>query len=288
MQAEQAQKKLPHLAAPAFTRWGSLISCFSTLLKSEELLQNLVSSRSFITVGGDTQVDVRTQIRTYVTDPNFVANLKRSHIILEPIDRYIKAFQSDATPISDVYDAFVQLPTLFQKMDLPKAQREFLVQATNERFDFIYGDAHGVAYMLDPRYLAQGLDTKFKRNIENFILDFPSLSGTNNEIQRESICRQLTLFTIDATAEQKNDTFQYRMLVKGKKTPLEYWMTDGSNWPDLQRIATRVFQVVPSSASCERVFSSMGFVHSKPRNRLQAKSVEKQVYIRTNWNCNKR
>jgi hypothetical protein len=201
--------------------------------------------------------------RGYVTDSDFVVNLQIAQRILEPINKYIKVFQSDAAPISDVYDAFVQLPVEFQKLDLPKAQKEFLVSSSNERFDFIYGDAHGVAYMLDPRFLARGVELKLKRRLEDFIIQFPVGDKPNDTDQREAIYLQLTAFTIAATAEQKNNTYQYKMLIERKKSPLQYWLTEGVNWPDLQKVALRVFQVVPSSASCERLFSNMGFVHSR-------------------------
>jgi hAT family C-terminal dimerisation region len=40
-----------------------------------------------------------------------------------------------------------------------------------------------------------------------------------------------------------------------------------------------------SSASAERNFSSMGFVHTKARNRMQQPKVEKVVFIRDNANA---
>ena len=32
-------------------------------------------------------------------------------------------------------------------------KKAYLVQLVHNRVDFMYGDAHGVAYLLDPRYL---------------------------------------------------------------------------------------------------------------------------------------
>jgi hAT family C-terminal dimerisation region len=37
-----------------------------------------------------------------------------------------------------------------------------------------------------------------------------------------------------------------------------------------------------STASCERNFSTFGFIHSKLRNKLSEQSVRKLVYIKTN------
>ncbi|CAM9860680.1 unnamed protein product [Lampetra planeri] len=71
--------------------------------------------------------------------------------------------------------------------------------------------------------------------------------------------------------------------VKGKKTALQWWQTDGSEWPDLKKIAIMLFSMATSSAASERNFSPMGFIHSKLRNSLAPTIVEeKLVFIKTN------
>jgi hypothetical protein len=86
-----------------------------------------------------------------------------------------------------------------------------------------------------------------------------------------------------ATTKEKNDnSFRFKMLMKGRKTPLQYWQSDGAEWPDLQKIGVKLFTLATSSASSERNFSTMGFVRSKLRNSLSTETVEKLVYIKTN------
>lgn len=63
------------------------------------------------------------------------------------------------------------------------------------------------------------------------------------------------------------------MLKERKKTPFQFWLIDGTQFPNIRSIALRLFSVVPSSAASERNFSTFGFVHSK---------VQKLVYIKTN------
>jgi hypothetical protein len=55
---------------------------------------------------------------------------------------------------------------------------------------------------------------------------------------------------------------------------LQYWHSDGAPWPDLQKIVVKLFTLAISSASSERNFSTMGFVHSKLRNSLSTETVE--------------
>jgi hypothetical protein len=65
---------------------------------------------------------------------------------------------------------------------------------------------------------------------------------------------------------------------------LQYWQSDGVAWPDLQKIGVKLFTLATSSASSERnFFSTMSFVHNKLRNSLSTETVEKLVYIKTNY-----
>src|ERR1035438_1084974 len=86
--------------------------------------------------------------------------------------------------------------------------------------------------------------------------------------------------------QQKRDgverSFLFKMLMEEKKTVMQYWLTDGMDWPTLQQIALKVFSLPASSAASERNFSTFGFIHSKLRNRLQPNKVEQLVYIKSN------
>ncbi len=53
-------------------------------------------------------------------------------------------------------------------------------------------------------------------------------------------------------------------------------------WQELSQIAIKLFNLVTSSAASERNFSTMGFVHSKERNRVNPDTVEKLVFIKSN------
>jgi hypothetical protein len=72
------------------------------------------------------------------------------------------------------------------------------------------------------------------------------------------------------------------MLSKGSKIVLQYWQTDGCQWVDLQSVVVRLFSMATFSATSERNFSTMGFIHSKLRNSLSTKTVEKLVFIKSN------
>ena len=72
------------------------------------------------------------------------------------------------------------------------------------------------------------------------------------------------------------------MLRKGKKSVIQYWVSDCCKWPNLQRIALKLFYLSCTTAASERNFSTFGLVHTKTRNALLDEKVAKLVYIKTN------
>jgi len=220
-----------------------------------------------------------------VVKDDFVTNLKKALKILAPIDEQIVKFQSDAVPISEVVTAFNQLPEKFEEMaDITSAEITYLKDLVSTRFKLIYGDAHGIGYLLDPRFIGDGLPADNRRELEDLLIAIPENDTTVAAEERKMMLyEQLTKYIIAAQREKSENTIRFKMLKNKRKTPLQYWQSDGFTWPELQKIALRVFSMSASSAASERNFSTFGFIHSKQRNCLSVKSVEKLVFIKTNY-----
>jgi hypothetical protein len=63
--------------------------------------------------------------------------------------------------------------------------------------------------------------------------------------------------------------------------PATFWNQD-EHHPLLQRVALKVFSMVPTSAASERAWSAMGFLHTKIRNRLKPERVQQMVFLYMN------
>jgi hypothetical protein len=284
---EEMQKAagIKKLVKPAATRWGTIRACFLSILESEQQLHSIVTSRDFIT-GNREQKDKRTELKRTITDPQFVALLKKSVSILDPIDALITYFQSDGVPVSEVFHAFQN--TLPEKIrgvtGISLNERDYLLKLCQERFEFMYGDGHGVAYILDPRYFGQGInDRQFRKNLEEFIITFPVDDNTPTSEERQAtIYKELTDFLIEAQLMKNGNKMAYKGVANKLITVADYWLTTGRSWPTLQKIAAKVFNLVASSAASERNWSTFGFIHSKLRNSLHHEKVEKLVYVKTN------
>ena len=160
-------------------------------------------------------------------------------------------------------------------------KRAYLVKLVQQRFEFMYGDAHGVSYLLDPRYLGDGMERKLRKEIEDFVYEFPNKDGTTNDERKKQMAEEYTAFRVEALNEKQQESFRFKLIGKSK-TILQWWLADGTDWPLLQNLALRVFSLAASSAASERNFSTFGFVHSKFRNRLDQEKIRKLVYIKTN------
>ena len=104
----------------------------------------------------------------------------------------------------------------------------YLVMLTAKHFQFMFGVAHGLRYMLDPCHLGHSLPTLSCHNLENTLFESPEGKVTPSDAsEHELLYMQYTKYFI-ATFQQKNEKlFCYKVLPKGSKIQLEYWLVDG-------------------------------------------------------------
>jgi Protein of unknown function (DUF 659) len=216
-------------AAP--TRWGTIQAMCLSLLEFERHLHAIVTARDFVQ-GNVAQKSERMKVREVVTDKDFVENLKKALVILEPLDKLIVKYQSYKVPIFDVMRDFHALPDAFMKIFaaniINRQQLDYLVLLSQRRFQFMYGVAHGLSYMLDRCYIGQGLPADLRASLDEALINTPADEVTTiNGDRKEKLFMQYTAFFISATKEKQANSFRYQMLTKGRKTPFQYWRADG-------------------------------------------------------------
>ncbi|KAL5701102.1 hypothetical protein ACHQM5_026477 [Ranunculus cassubicifolius] len=67
---------------------------------------------------------------------------------------------------------------------------------------------------------------------------------------------------------------------KSTRSSRDFWEKFAGSTALLRRFAMKVFSIVPHSAPCERLFSTLGIIKTKPRNRLQVKSLNMLAQIK--------
>ncbi|KAI2507919.1 transposase [Fragilaria crotonensis] len=276
------------LSRSAPTRWGTIQDMCQTVLDSERLIHAITAARDFVS-GSTKQKADRMRLKDLVGNENFVGLLQKALALLSPIDALIVKYQADNVPISEVTPDSFAIVQAYYELErqgvISETECQYVKCRCRSRFEFLYGNAHGIAYLLDPRFLGSGLSTEKRRSIKDVVCTIPLTSnkdGISTDESKEAIFLQYTDFHISATREKALNSIRYKVLEKKSKSALQFGMSDGSTWPDLQQIAVKVFSMATSSAASERNFSTFGFLHAKARNRLATKSVEKLVFVKTN------
>ncbi|KAE8894866.1 hypothetical protein PF003_g21103 [Phytophthora fragariae] len=160
------------LVLPADTRWGTIEQCFASVLQSESILVSLVSQREFLKANSKEKKAKRSMTHNVITAPDFVPRLKRAIALLSVLSAAQKGYERSSRPISDVYRMFIELPQKYRDMRMPIGELGVISWILDERFDFVYGAAHGVSYLLDPRYGGEGMEDDTREKVVEFIANW--------------------------------------------------------------------------------------------------------------------
>jgi hypothetical protein len=97
----------------------------------------------------------RERIKDIITDVEFENKLIKSVHILAPIDQLIVKYESDSVALSEVHPDLHLLPMRFSsepaRQFISDNELQYLTELSSNRFNFMYSEAHGLAYLLDPR-----------------------------------------------------------------------------------------------------------------------------------------
>lgn len=144
-----------------------------------------------------------------------------------------------------------------------------------QRWKFLMQDVHRIAYILTPRFAADGHYTEDKLGIMGKMREFSDSRFPENS---NEVSPQLVRFVreIGQLPQQQKDLV-YEI------SSLDYWETIGKEkYPALYPVAKIVCAMPCSSAAAERVWSIFGFVHKPLRNRLANDKVDKLVFLYVN------
>jgi hypothetical protein len=98
----------------------------------------------------------------------------------------------------------------------------------------MYGEAHGLSYLLESVLFDEGLPGPNRHALEDTLINTPIDDVTPiDEQHRKNIYMEYIEFLIQARREKKNNSFRFQLLAKRKKSPLEWWFMDGTDYPTL-------------------------------------------------------
>ena len=129
---------------------------------------------------------------------------------------------------------------------LAENESRYLCSLLRSRLAFMFGEAIGLSYLLDPVYLGEKMEEEHRHAAEHALYKFGSVGIVQMEENREeckrlntAIYRQWAAWTIEAGDEKEDLTSHHNLL-----TSHEYWAVNGSKYPALKVLANRVFGMV--------------------------------------------
>ncbi|KAH6594297.1 hypothetical protein BASA50_006768 [Batrachochytrium salamandrivorans] len=249
------------------------------------LLEFVQKCKDFIQAIGK-QKESQQKIHDIITDGKFVEFLDKAIMILNPVDTAVVVFQSDSVPVSQIYQSFANtMKEQYNMMScLSGAERSYLLQLLQSRLDFLYGDAIGIAYLLDPRFVGEKMTAFERTRVEDLIFDYGSETEQSQQMgKKEEMYLQYTNFVIKANHNKDRKDFRFLMLKKGTKTILQFWLVDGLEFSQLARSCSAGVRYGCAQVPRQRgVFPPWGFVHSKLRSSLGSEKGEEESGVYQN------
>ncbi|CAB4403798.1 unnamed protein product, partial [Rhizophagus irregularis] len=261
LQKEKYGKEIA-LILPCDTRWGSSYSCINQLFLTKSAIRSTIV---------EDHLNLDDRMKSLISRDTFWNDLGKIRNFLENFAIFIKKLEGDETFLSTAYLEYQQLKAhVRNNTDLPENIREEVEKfGTNRWHNFLYNPVVIVAYKLDLRYRGSRLNARiFDPIIEKEIL---TLVG---EEYKDIVLTELAEYV------GKTGSFAHSYLWGDViQKPVNWWNLMKGRYPILSDVAIRILSILATSAASERNWSTFGFIHSKLRNKLHEKRVEKIVYM---------
>ena len=132
---------------------------------------------------------------------------------------------------------------------VPTAFKNFAVRKHKERWEYMTFDIHLVAFALSPHYHDQNIFNMRKvMSAVREVLKFFSPNGAHYNCALGQLAQYKALVDELKFPEDEDGVIKIDM------SPKTWWQLHGSEWPELQVIALRVFSIGTSSSASERNF----------------------------------
>lgn len=156
----QSKDNLNKLSVMGDTRWGSIEKSARSNHASIYALLHIVAQPDFLQVANANKTQ-RQNIKDIIQRVDLTTNIVKIEEMCKPINDLITKFQSDKRPVFECYDSFCNLIEWFETpantSTLMANEGEYIVKCIKKRWEFIYSECHGIAYLLDIRFLGEKL-----------------------------------------------------------------------------------------------------------------------------------
>ncbi|CAG8515375.1 14606_t:CDS:2 [Dentiscutata heterogama] len=262
--------KIPYFALtnPTKTRWYSYFNCIRALLKSLS-----VTHGTSIRIHDKKALLLSQSVTSILDDRKFFNDLRILKAILKPFVEAIVLLEKNNTRLYHVLICFGHFSQIFSKSETDDQEIQEFKSIIIKRLEKHWKDWEQLllllAYFLNPDLRLSNLNLKasnisFVKLCKYAQIYYEMWAGN----KPQTLANEMTQY------RDKTFPFDDYQANQFKDTPLRFWKYVEEEAPELAFII--------NSASVERLFSDMGFIHSKRQVRLNEKKVMKIAQLRAN------
>lgn len=267
----QEEKKIPHfLSTFCETRWYSLSRVCLGVAAYEEGFRHCLELSKKSGYPPITNVEVRHTIMNryhFVDNEGLVEALK-------PIVDVIGNLEKRTTTLADVLASFITLHWNAKGANyaIPGLQNHVL-SAIGKRVTEFQDPIYFVALFLHPTCKKMAMSRKMTGDL--------IIKGALEIAKAWHFNKRDVILLFRELINYKNGDAPFDNLNESStRSARDFWEKFSGSTALLRRFAMKVFAIVPHSAPCERLFSTLGLIKTKPRNRLEVKTLNMLAQIK--------
>ena len=248
------------------TRWTTVHECVSSIVRLKSCLEEIRDNHS--------EVVTTPAILTILHSRGFFHDMQHLSKVLFPIKNAILAVEATNSTLTDAYIYLIKIASSIQNLptDEYKGFRNHCIRKFNHRFEEFNDPIYKLAFFLHPAF-RKALNFGIFPEIANYAGQLWQEMGKSKK-SSEILITQLRLYKEQKhTTNGRSNPYVASYTIDGD-TPLMWWNTCEVKPNHLQRLAIKLFSITPSSAACERMFSSLGWMYGKRRNQLGVDRLE--------------
>jgi len=256
------------------TRWTTASESVNSVINLESALEEIVTNHDHLLTND--------KIKPIIQLRGFFSDLRVLAFVLDPLRKAVLSLESRKATLADCFLSLARLAAALKRLpsSFSPTFRNHCINVINKRHDEFDDDIYITSFFLDPRFRAAPLrKSAFKR-----VLRCATSIGKRMGFDRyeaDALCDQIQKYI----AEQEPFDLD---IGYAKDGPMDWWKyisTDPE--PDvLPRLACRLFAICPNSASCERGFSTLGWLFHKRRLNLGLEKLEAMCKMILYWKSN--
>lgn len=256
------------------TRWTTASESVNSVINLESALEEMATNYDHLLTND--------KIKQIIQLRGFFSDLRVLAFVLDPLRKAVLSLESKKATLADCFLSLARLAATLKKLprSFNTSFRNHCIKVINERCDEFDDDIYITCFFLDPRFRSAPLKERaFKRVLRSATLIGKRLGFDRYEVN--VLCAQIQKYA----CEQEPFDLDIGYARDG---PIDWWKYISTEpEPDvLPRLACHLFAICPNSASCERGFSTLGWLFHKRRLNLGLERLEAMCKMILYWKSN--